>query len=331
MVKALNINKSTLRGWLNGGQPKQSALPALRRIESFFAIEPNTLVALAYERNYYKPADEENAKKIAYRVRLAAVSKDPYRLKSISEQLAHEWRGLVVHKTEKLPLLKRYSKGSWVTTEYITKGKTELNQHLFFKDKYVPTSKIVWGSVISYLGWMCRDMDSDGAGLSIEDVQTIAWLTHKPMIHRYLGWKIERAEGKVHNGILDFVQQVKALTHPIHGYLTQMPSLNAHLPEQYRHANWLEACHEAFDWSSDMNRNLIAGGIEQSRKPMEPIMHVLELPSPLEAIGDMTDRMRASKPVTGGVEEAIWARDLQGCSCPYELGIFVCSHLRVTP
>lgn len=310
LAKSLAISKHTFRRWLLGTQPRQSALPALRRIELFFAMQPNALVTLAFEQNYFKPIETSEPMKIEYRERLAVTSKDPYCLKTINEQLAKEWHGLLVHKTEKLPLLKRQSRGAWVTTDYITKGKTERNQHLFIKDKYVPTSNILWMSILSYFGWMSRDTDFGGAGSCVDDVQTLAWLTHKPMIHRFLVWKIDRAGDKVHNGILTFVKQVKALTHPVHGYLTQMPSLNQHLPESARHENWKEACQEAFEWAAEMNRNLSAGGIELSREPMAPIKHILELPDPLEAIGDMTTRMRANRPVTGGVDEAIWARDL---------------------
>jgi len=309
LAKVLGINKQTFQRWLKGGQPRQTALPALRRIEAFFALERNALVTLAFEFNYYKPADESSTK-IEYRERLAAFCKDHYRLKTISEQLALEWSELMVHKTEKLPLLKRQARGAWVTTEYITEGKTDRNRHLFVKDKYVPTSKVVWTSLIAYLGWMCRETSLGGAGFAVGDTQSLAWLTHKSMIHRYLKWKLERANDKVHYGILEFVKQVKALTHPVHGYLTQMPLLNEHLPEYARHKSWEDGCNEAFEWATDMKRNLSSESIEHSREPMEPIKHILELPEPLQAIGDMTDRMRACRPATGGVDEAIWARDL---------------------
>lgn len=308
LATAVNISKHTFRRWLLGAQPQQSALPALRRIESFFAMESNSLVSLAFEHNYFKPVETTASKKIKYRENLAVTSKDHYWLKVISEQLAREWKDFLVYKTEKLPLLKRHS--PWVTTEFITKGKTEKNEHLFVKEKYVPTGNILWMQLRSYLGWMSRSIDSDGAGYSVDVVQTLAWLTHKPMMHRFLRWKIDRAGDKVHNGILDFVKQVKALTHPVHGYLTQMPSLNQHLPEGVRHENWKDACREAFEWSSEMKRNFSTSGIELSREPMAPIKHILELPAPLDAIGDMANRMRASRPVTGGVDEAIWARDL---------------------
>lgn len=310
LAKALNITKSTLQGWMRGVQPRQTAVPQLRRIESFFAMAPDALVSLAFERNFYKVTEEGTSEKIPFRKRMSEFTKDPYQLKSLSPQLAQEWHGLLVHKTEKLHLLKRYSRGAWVTTEFFTKGLVESNQHLFIKGKFVPTAGIVWITVSSYLGWLCRDAERDGAGISTDEAQTLAWMTNKAMVHRYLAWKIERSDDKIHNGILDFLNQVKAFSHPVHGYLTQMPSLNEHLPEYARHENWKEACQEVFLWANEMKRNLANGGIEKSREPMLPIKHILELPDPLAAIGDMTARMRASKPVTGGIDEAIWARDL---------------------
>jgi len=310
LARVINMNKGTLQGWRKGVQPKQTALPALRRIESFFAMEPNALISLAFAKNYYKPADGVPAKKIAYRERLAAQSKDPYYLKTITDGLEREWKDLLIHKTERLPLLKRYCRGAWAITDYITAGKTERNKHCFVNDKYVPTASIVWVSVISYLGWLCRSSELNGAGLAVDEVQTLAWFTQKSMIHRYLAWKIERADDKVHSGILEFIKLVRALTHPDHGYLSQMPALNAHLPEAYRHVSWSIACHEAYAWSSDMHRDLRSNCIEDSREAMEPIKSILELPEPMEAIGDMTARMRSSRPATGGIDEAVWARDL---------------------
>jgi len=309
LANAVGMHKGTLNCWFKGAQPKQTALPALRRLECFFAMEPNNLVNLAFEKSCFKPTENAPVKTIAYRERLAAVSKDPYYLKKISDNLEREWHDLLVHKTEKLPLLKRYAKGSWVTTEYITEGKTQRNQHAFLKDRFVPTASLIWAAITSYLGWICRPSDAGGAGLSVDEAQTIAWLTHKPMIHRFLTWKIERADNKVHKGIHDFVSHIKAFTHPVHGYLTQMPCLNEHLPEKFRHISWKDACQEAFEWSTDMKRNLSADGIEHSRDPMEPIKHILELPEPLQAVGDMVARMRANRPSTGGIEEAICVRD----------------------
>lgn len=146
--------------------------------------------------------------------------------------------------------------------------------------------------------------------MAVEDVQTLAWLTHKPFVHRYMKWLIDRANDKVHNGISDFAKLVASLNHPNHGYLTQMPGLNARLPATYQHNEWQANCTEVYTWAADMKRKLHSAGMELSRAPMEPIMHILELPNPLDAIKDMCIRMRACRPTTGGIEEAVWMRDI---------------------
>jgi len=152
LAKAVGINSATLRGWTRGALPQPRALPSLRRLERFFAMHPDYLVKLAFDNRYFMPNAAEPTQKIEYRDRLAINVKDSYRLKIISPGLADEWKGLVTHKTERMPELKRHLRGVWVATEHYTKGATDANRHCFVKDKYVPTASIVWGHVTSFLG-----------------------------------------------------------------------------------------------------------------------------------------------------------------------------------
>jgi len=310
LATAVGIYKGTIRRWVLGALPRPAAVPSIRRIERFFALTPDYLVKLAFDNRYFKPTDGAPEEKIEYRERLATNVKDQYGLKVISEALFFEWNGFLIYKTEKMPELNRHERGVWVTTEHFTKGATEATKHCFVKNKFVPTAFIVWGYVTRYLGWLTRPRDQGGCGMAVEDVQTLAWLTHKPFVHRYMKWLIDRANDKVHNGISDFAKLVASLNHPNHGYLTQMPGLNARLPATYQHNEWQANCTEVYTWAADMKRKLHSAGMELSRAPMEPIMHILELPNPLDAIKDMCIRMRACRPTTGGIEEAVWMRDI---------------------
>lgn len=310
LAKAAGIAKGTLRAWTNGSLPRPKAVPSIRRLERFFALSPDYLVKLAFDNRYFKPTDCEPTEKIGYRERLATQVKDPYRLKVISASLLREWRDFLIHKTERLPELNRHIRGTWVTTDHFTKGVTEKNKHCFIKDKFVPTGYIIWEQITAFLGWLARSRELGGGDMSLEDVQTLAWMTHKQFVHRYMKWQIDRADDKVHSGVLDFAKLIAALNHPEHGYLTQMPSLNEHLPDGYRHADWKATSIEIYTWAADMKKKLPATGMALSRDPMEPIKHILELDDPMEALVDMVNRMRACRPATGGVEEAIWARDI---------------------
>ncbi|MGF6858476.1 hypothetical protein [Paraburkholderia sp. CI3] len=310
LARAAGISKSTLGGWLKGALPNPRAVPSLKRLERFFALDSNTLLSLAYERQYFRPVETASAIKIPYRARLAAATQDMYRLKCVSDSLAREWSDLVTHKTEKLPELQRYSRGVWVTTDLVTEAETDRNRYCFTKGKYVPTARIVWVHVTCFLGWLNRTRERGGAGLSSDEVQTLAWFSSKRMVHRYLKWRIERAEEKVHGGVLEFASLVASLNHPQHGYLTQMPELRERLPEGHRPQVWKDACQEAYTWAAETKKNLQVAGVELSREPMAPIKTVLELDDPLEAVADMISRMKSCRPITGGAHEAIWARDL---------------------
>ncbi|MFM0165899.1 hypothetical protein PQR39_36385 [Paraburkholderia sediminicola] len=310
LARAVGISKSTLGSWVKGALPNPRAVPSLKRLERFFALEPNTLLDPAYERQNFKRLESKPAMKIPYRARLAKDSKDIYRLRQVSDSLAQEWLSFIVHKTERLPDLERFSRGVWVTTDLITEGETDRNWYCFIKGKYVPTAGIAWTHVISYLGWLNRAPELGGAGLTSDDVQTLAWLSNRQMANRYLKWRIARAENKVHQGVLHFATMIGALNHPQHGYLTQMPELRERLSEAHRPPVWQDACQEAYEWASKTKKRLRAEGVEHSRDPMAPIKSVLELDDPLEAVADMISRMKSCRPTTGGINEAVWARDL---------------------
>ncbi|WP_341313503.1 helix-turn-helix transcriptional regulator [Paraburkholderia sp. IMGN_8] len=310
LARAAGVSKATLRRWVKGALPNPRAVPSLKRLERFFALEPDALVNLALERQHSRPVETAPAVRIPYRERMASVTKDTYRLKTVSDFLAQEWSDFVIHKTERLPELERYSRGAWVTTDLVTERETDRNWYCFTGGKFVPTAKIVWGHVTSFLGWLTRTRELGGAGLSSADVQTLAWLSSKRMVHRYMKWLIERADGKVHDGVLDVASLIASLNHPKHGYLTQMPELRERLPELHRPEVWQDACLEAYKWASERKRHLLANGIEHSREPMAPIKRVLELDDPLAAVADMISRMKSCRPTTGGISEAVWARDL---------------------
>lgn len=310
LAKEAGISKATFRRWLNGAKVQQRALPSLRRLERFFAIEADSLVRLASNVRIAGQWEEESSLAIKYRERLSLAAKDPYLLKDVSPWLREEWRAFLVHKTEKLPVLNRHSRGSWATTELVTAGETEQNWFAFLDGCHVPTASVVWTQIASFLGWLSRDKALGGAGMTPDATQTLAWLANKQLVHTYLNWMIRRADNKAHNGVVGVVKQIASMTHPKHGYLTQVPDIQNQLPRAYQVDDWFEHCKAIYGWASNMQRSLTENGIEQSREPMEPIKDVLALNNPLEAVADMVVRMKSEQPITGGVEEAIWARDV---------------------
>lgn len=310
IARAAGISISTLRCWSKGTAPNQRAIPSIKRLERYFALDEGSLLSLAFIGHRASKKCDDTPPPNTYRSQLGAKVRDIYYLASVSIELTQEWKDFVIHKTEKLPELNRYSRGVWAVVDNHTAGESKGNQFWFINGKYVPTAEIAIGRVRAYLGWLNRSKELGGAGLPEAQVQTLAWLNQKQLAHRYLRWTIERSNGKAHGGVLDFLKFIKALNHPVHGYLTQMSSLHSRLPESYQATPWDESCKTTYEWASQTLNSLTANGTEQSREPFKPIMHILELDSPLSAISDMVARMKSCRPATGGQDDAIWARDL---------------------
>lgn len=310
LAREAGIPKASLRRWLQGGSVQQRAMPSLHRLERFFALEPGFLVNLAAVDKTSGSSGQPEVKPIAYRLRLGLASQDPYLLKEISPALKREWLDFLAHKTDKVPLLERQSRGKWTATKYATRKASDSNWFCTVDGLHVSTASVVWTQVTSYLGWLCRPSSNGGAGYSPEDVQTLAWLADKALIRRYMHWTIRRADGKAHNGVVNIAKLVASLTHPVHGYLKQLPHLSQSLPEEKRPADWLTHCSATFAWARSTHNTFMDEGIEFSREPTEAIEHILALPNPLEAVADMVVRMRSNRPFTGGIEEAIWSRDM---------------------
>lgn len=310
LSRVAGLSKSTLRHWLKGSRPNERAWPSLHRLERFFALEPGSLQRLARPNKRHAQGESAPAPPISYRERLSQRTQDAYRLKEVSPALKREWMDLVVHKTDDFPILRRYTRGFWVATDLHAEANADNKWFCFIKGRFVPTASIVWGHVTSYLGWLARPSCEGGGGMSLEEVQTIAWFADKVRIHRFVRWLTERSDDKVHRGILTFVSFVAALNHPDHGYLTQCPELHRSLPATERSETWKDACNETFTWAATAKKAMTKRGTVNSRVPTEPIKRILELANPLEAVADMIARMKSARPDTGGIEEATWARDV---------------------
>jgi len=141
---------------------------------------------------------------------------------------------------------------------------------------------------------------SGGAGLPIEAVQSLACILAPPHLTNYVQWLALRAEGKVHQGIINFINFVKGLVHAKTGYLTQSPQLsNALHPALGLSGAWQDLCSKAFDWTKKALQQL-APRQKCARDPREPIWRILEQAKPMEAVTDMVRRLKAARPSTGG-------------------------------
>lgn len=300
---------ATLKRWMSGALPQKNATSKLRRLEHYFGLEKGALVNIA-GNDTEKPINTETTPvDIEYRIRLSKARKIPFALNQISESLKAEWRDFLHHKVEILPLLERQPKGRWRATEHFTKPESPELWYCFYESSYVPTASINWVRLRSYLGWLSFNHSAGGYGLPPDQTQSLSWLLSPKHLQGYVSWYVKRSSSKVHNGVFGFVKFVCSVTHPVTGYLTQSPTLASTLSIHAEIADWATACARTHAWSQKTLK-LLAPQKKISRNPFEPIKEILELPNPMRAVTDMVRRMKAARPQTGGLTEAIWARDI---------------------
>lgn len=309
LAKETGVPLATLKRWLAGTVPQKNALSKLRRLEAYFGATPGLLVELATNKADQSPTTIGEPRDIAYRQRISDAQNSRFRLCEFHDSFKAEWAALVEHKVETLTELERPTKGCWRATEHHSQIESSGLWYAFYNGLYVPTAHINWGKICNFLGWLTLENCPSSPKLAIDKVQTIGWLLSSRHLQSYVLWYVRRSGGKVHSGVTSFVLLVKMLTHPTTGYLTQSPHLESALPPEANISNWAAGCTAAFEWSKKTLKQL-APQKKKSRDPFEPIKDVLEWAHPMDAIGDMTQRMKAARPTTGGLTEAIWARDL---------------------
>lgn len=310
LARDSGISKSALKRWAAGSVPKVASLAKVRRLESYFGLERGALVSLLGENPVASLETTAADTPIRYRERLKQSRHSSVRFSEISDAFKAEWTDFFGYKTALLAPLERQAKGVWRLTEHTTIVASDKNWYAFIAGRYCPTARLQWGDLTRYCGWLSWPKKNGGGELPCEAAQSLACVLATHHLTNYVQWQVVRAEGKVHEGIINFVKFVKGLVHPNTGYLTQSPQLAEALhPALGLSGAWQDLCVRAFDWSKKALQQL-SPKKQSSRDPFEPIQRILELANPMEAVSDMVQRMKAARPSTGGLMEAVWARDV---------------------
>ncbi len=301
-----------LYGWMKGKMPKRrTLLPAIHRLEYFFGLKRGALVDLLQAKTAAGEQQVGQAQRVPYRERLRRTSSDFYVLHpKETSPIRGQWAVFMDYKTAVRPgRLKRTRRGQWTIASRSMRPGRSGQWWRFLRGQEVPTAHVAWSQVSAYLGWLCMDPARGGVGLPEDDVQTLAWLAVPDYMERYVKWRQERADGDVSGFMFTYFALVASLTRPGEGYLRQQEQFQETLPQAYRAQPWDDLCHSAFEMSNDLRRHYDKERVV-SRDPFAPIQHILDMERPLDAVVDMFARMKADRPVGGGMPEAIWARDI---------------------
>lgn len=321
-----------LRGWLVKKRPRGSGTKYIVRLERFFGMEPNSLLQIS---GVQAPGVRVvgcggETKPIEYRNTLGQLTRIVYCVKPAPDSvLRAQWQDFLSYKTAatlKAGSLsiregrgkKRTRRGKWRVSPCPLTVPSEANWWAFMRSetdgagssvlKEVASARIAWAKVSAYLGWLRLDQESGGAGRASLAVETMAWLACPDYLEQYLDWMKCRV-GARNQGATQFLAFVASLVRPGFGYLAQMPELASTLPADVQPDSWEQMCQETFEIVNELTA-AYDGEIEVTRDSFEPIMHILQMSRPMDAVADMLQRMRAERPVSMPSAEAVWSRDM---------------------
>jgi len=311
VARQAGISADILYGWLAGKVPRASNAKLIRRLETFFGLERESLVSLAGIKDGIRPREQVGVPpQITYRETLGQRSGNQYYLVvPLDSPLRAQWIDLMRYKTAKVPALRRSPAGRWTLAPLEVKRETVATWYEFLDGVEVSSAKSAWMKVASYLGWMALRPGYGGPGLREQDLQTLAWFAVPDYLEAYLEWMKRRCGNKHSRGVLTFFGLLGWMLRPGDGYLYQIPSLRETLPAEFRKDTWENMCSRQYDYCVKLKQAL-EQEVQVSRDPFAPLQPVLDLPEPLEALADMVQRMRMDRPVGNEIAEALWARDI---------------------
>jgi hypothetical protein len=331
-AREIGVSASTLLSWSRDGRiPHAAHLPFLERLEELRGLPPGSLLNQIPRRRKPPPPTSENPHAIAHRKKLAVRLKFLYRLRPHQIPESHRLRveipALVRYKVEgKSSNNIRRSRGkvlsralrstgekSWSTRELRAHWKTEERMATRWPEildgLWVPTANRTWNALLSFLGWAKLAEGEGGAGLDLETL-TLGLLADKDLLFGYLDWFME-ASGQTHGGHVYFFDTVLMLLHSEDGFLPKQAGIGASLG--YDAAAWLARCDATLKWIHLEILPMLKENFEKdgrSRKPFEPIQHILDLDRPLDALMRAINKAEGDRHTTGGEHEVTWARDI---------------------
>jgi integrase len=323
------VSHATLKRWLSGAKPRAGCSRQLTRLENFFSMAPGALSNLAPQTVVEIRAAEPSTLS-AYGQRLKEQSKDPYRLKpnkclpGFRKEFVDWFRWKIDPIASIGGLMRETPEGNepW-RLKPIGRHKRSPDDWTHITDGQRCTSAhIAFDFVSAYIGFLIRDIQKGGCGLSSEEAQSLGQLCNMEQINKFLTWKKSRSGGVNHSGIERNLVSTAMLCHPVHGFLASRPDIGRKVGIKGRNkfVKHLSVVHAKLRSAI----KLAAKGQTKSRDPFEPIRAVLERDNPMEAIVEAVRRIDADRPSTGGKAEAMWARKrlllILAASNPLRLG-----------
>lgn len=328
LVAEIGVGHATFRSWiLHGRIPRRRNEVHLERLETYFCLEPGTLLGTL--PRHRQKAHACVVAKNEFRQKLKRWSEEAYRLSPLKvppdHPLREQWVRVVLREkvegssTGVLPNLgsvlssafKKDDDKSWRTRplrEHWKEPKKMAKKWPEILDgRRVPTANRAYTAISSYLGWLMLAPEEGGTGLALSDI-SLAHLADTARLLKYLDWITTRA-GQINGGHSYFLDALLMLLHPDDGPLPRYAEIASDGCDQ---KTWRERCSVTYEWIKTQLLPPVSNGAKkqgQSRKAFVVLAPILDLDRPLDAIIRGLNRAESARETTGAHHEVAWARD----------------------
>ncbi|MGH8318111.1 MAG: hypothetical protein ACREUL_09065 [Steroidobacteraceae bacterium] len=167
------------------------------------------------------------------------------------------------------------------------------------------TAHFNWNFVSSFLGWALLPEERGGPGFRREGL-TLALFADASLVAQFLDWKVDRVGGGYNNFALGFTRFALMLLNEKNGWLPKRAHLSTRI--EIPSTDWVKHCCLAHGRVLALKRE-IQPQLRKLRDPTARIRTVLDRDMPMSALVEAANRMYDRRPGTGGLDEAIWARN----------------------
>lgn len=328
VARAASVSWETLRRWTDGNMPRRGMEDSLHRIERVCFLEPGALTDLLP----WRPSRHLDAKKGVPLDELgqknAELTQSRYRLHGdrIPAILRREWREYLSARTgikDRPPETPEPKKAVNRFTAAMARSESTLGKRLRVREpapgevkgektlhlidgKYCTTASAYWEHIISFLGWAAKSKEGGGAGYPLDEL-SLGLFANYDMLNSFLEWKCARTDS-INFGTKNFISFAMGLLNSDTGFLVRRPDIGTCVGVPDAEA-WREQCLQTRRMLSIMLDNVLPN-VRKRCDPEKRLKKILALPSPMDAFVEGVKRLISSNPRTGGINEALWARNV---------------------
>ncbi|HEV2270817.1 MAG TPA: helix-turn-helix transcriptional regulator [Steroidobacteraceae bacterium] len=317
LARAIGMPLATLKRWEDGATPTRRSIHYVDRIERFLGMTPGQL------RGLLKPL--ETAPDVADCASVGSCEerkdpkKDPYQLqpRDAMAPFQQQWQGLGSYKSQSYAWEEATSIPDdieeigkpWRMFEMPPGKKVRYPWISVIGDKRCGAAEHAYPIAAAYIGWMQLSPEKGGLGMTPADAQNLARFADPQKIKAYVLWrKKERSNGRYTRTTIRFLAFAGMLCRAETGFLYRHPEMGQSmgiLDEE----KWRKRCTQTLNLVNVIRRD-IKPKVVITQSPAKKLAGVLANGNPLRAFGEAIRRHMAARPATGGMNDAIWARDL---------------------